>query len=142
MVTVPNVAAFSPHLSVDPVIVYVSDHFQKPYPFTPNGVVAIDSVIEQKIDMMHAHESQVYEWLPYNGRYLDKVPSDVGVRRAWLAEQWAPRMRRDAARFRPLLDGLYGAAAANIQYAEAFEGCEYGAPLTQELIPRLFPFFS
>ncbi len=143
MVTVPNVVAFSPHLSVDPVIVYVSDHFQKPYPFSPDVAVAIDSVIEQKLDMVHEHESQIYEWLPYNGRYLDRVPAGSAARRAWLAEQWAPRMRRDADRFRALLVTLYGAErAANIQYAEAFEGCEYGARLTQEQIPRLFPFFS
>jgi N-acetylglucosamine malate deacetylase 1 len=142
MVTVPNVAAFSHHLSVDPVIVYVSDHFQKPYPFTPNVVVAIDSVIDQKIDMIHAHESQVYEWLPYNGRYLDGVPGDSAARRAWLAEHWDGRLRRDANRYRSLLESFYGPNAVQVAYAEAFEGCEYGAPLTQEQIKRLFPFFT
>jgi N-acetylglucosamine malate deacetylase 1 len=142
MVTVPNVAAFSHHLAANPVIVYMSDHFQKPYPFTPNVVVAIDSVIEQKLDMIHAHESQIYEWLPYNGRYLEQVPADSVARRAWLAAQWDGRMRRDADKHRSLLESFYGAAAASIQYAEAFEGCEYGAPLTAEQIPRLFPFFD
>jgi hypothetical protein len=29
-----------------------------------------------------------------------------------------------------------------VRYAEAFEGCEYGAPLTAEVIPQLFPFFG
>src|SRR5689334_10381543 len=84
MVTVPNVCAFAEHLPVDPVIVYVSDTFQRPYPFTPDVVVAIDDVVEQKVDMAACHVSQVYEWLPYNGRYLDQVPADPGARRAWL----------------------------------------------------------
>jgi LmbE family N-acetylglucosaminyl deacetylase len=143
MVTVPNVAAHSPHLPKNPVIVYVSDHFKKPYPFTPDVAVAIDSVVEKKIDMLHAHVSQFYEWLPYNGGYLESVPAGDAERRAWLRDRFQPRLGGIADRFRPLLAKFYGEErAAKIQYAEAFEGCEYGLPLTQENIPRLFPFFG
>jgi len=45
MVTVPNVVSHIPHLSDMPVIVYTWDTFQKPYPFVPNVVVAIDEVV-------------------------------------------------------------------------------------------------
>jgi hypothetical protein len=31
---------------------------------------------------------------------------------------------------------------AQIEYAEAFEGSEYGSSLTAENIPILFPFFK
>lgn len=142
MVTVPNVAAFSPHLSVNPVIVYVSDHFQKPYPFTPDVIVPIDDVIEKKLDMLHAHTSQFYEWLPYNGRQLDQVPAGEGERREWLRKRWEPYMLRNATLYRGLLERQYGAErAAQVRYAEAFEGCEYGSALTQENIRQLFPFF-
>ena len=49
----------------------------KPYPFTPDVVIGIDAVIEQKIDMLHCHVSQFYEWLPYNSGTLDCC-SNVG----------------------------------------------------------------
>jgi LmbE family N-acetylglucosaminyl deacetylase len=142
MVTVPNVVAFSEHLAKDPVIVYVGDTFQKPYPFTPDVVVAIDDVVESKLAMFHAHTSQFYEWLPYNGGFLSEVPAGEDARRAWLRKHYEPRLRRDADRFRDKLIELYGAEIGRkVQYAEAFEGCEYGSRLTHENMRRLFPFF-
>ena len=143
MVTVPNVVAFHNHLSVDPVIVYVSDGFQKPYPFSPDVIVPIDDVVEQKIDALHAHVSQFYEWLPYNGRYLNEVPAGASERREWLRQRFGKHLQRDAERHRNLLIKQYGPErGAQVQYAEAFEGCEYGARLTPENVNRLFPFFS
>jgi hypothetical protein len=142
MVTVPNVCAFSPPLMSNPAIVYVSDTFQKPYPFTPDVVVAIDGVVEQKVEMLHAHTSQLYEWLPANGGYLDHVPAEADARRLWLRQQLEPRLRHDADHYRAHLIAHYGAEIGqNIQYAEAFEVCEYGAPLTPQMLTRLFPFF-
>lgn len=143
MVTVPNVVAAHEHLRTNPVIVYVSDHFQKPYPFTPDVVVSIDEVIEQKIDALHAHTSQMYEWLPYNGGYLEEVPADVSQRRAWLRERLDGRMRSVADQYRDKLIELYGEERGRqVKYAEAFEGCEYGSPLTEQNRARLFPFFG
>lgn len=141
MVTVPNVVSHVPHLRTMPVIAYTWDHFQKPYPFQPDVVVAIDDVVEQKVDALHCHTSQVYEWLPYNGRYLEEVPDTVEERRAWLRQRLEPRLRRQADLYRALLIARYGEAKGQqIQYAESFEACEYGAPLTAEMAARLFPF--
>jgi N-acetylglucosamine malate deacetylase 1 len=141
MVTVPNIRAHVEHLRRDPVIMYVRDHFQKPYPFTPDVAIDIDSVIEQKFDMLHAHESQMYEWLAYNARILEQVPEGSAARRAWLVEQRGPAMEALADRFRDLLIQRYGPEkGATVRYAEAFEACEYGAPLTDEAKARLFPF--
>src|SRR5262249_28005121 len=39
MVTVPAVAPDTPHLAANPVIAYLPDDFQKPYPFRPSVVV-------------------------------------------------------------------------------------------------------
>ncbi len=140
MVTVPNVRAFADHLPRDPVIMYVRDHFQKPYPFTPDVAVDIESVLDQKAEMMHAHASQVYEWLPYNGRYLDEVPADPDARKAWLRQRREAQMRAETERYRDALIARYGPErGARIQYAEAFEACEYGSPLTAEARERLFP---
>lgn len=149
MVTVPNVVSHVPHLLTMPVIVYTWDHFQKPQPFQADVVVAIDEVIEKKFDALHCHTSQVYEWLPYNGGYLDQVPNDLEARRPWL-RQYGDRRYRQIDRFYPdkqayldKLVELYGEeAGSRVQYAEAFEACEYGTPLTAANLHRLFPFFE
>ncbi|MYB93510.1 PIG-L family deacetylase [Candidatus Poribacteria bacterium] len=143
MVTVPNICALTPHLKKNPVIVYLSDGFMKPYPFTPDVVVGIDAVIEQKIDMLHCHVSQFYEWLPYNSGTLDAVPPDASARRAWLSERLLNRFRVTAEKYRDVLIALYGEeVGTHIEYAEAFEGCEYGTSLTAENLSTLFPFFQ
>ena len=142
MVTVPNVVSHVPHLRTMPVIVHTWDHFQKPYPFQADVVMATDAVIEQKFDALHCHTSQMYEWLPYNGRYLEEVPTEEGERRAWLRQRLDQRMRRQADLYRAQLVKFYGAEEGQrVQYAESFEACEYGAPLTTENRHRLFPFF-
>jgi LmbE family N-acetylglucosaminyl deacetylase len=143
MVTVPGVAGLTGHLRLNPAVAYFSDDFHKPCPFTPDVVVAIDAVVEQKVEALHCHASQVYEWLPYNALYLDQVPQDRSARRAWLRRQLDGQLRHDAERYRDRLIELYGPErAAAVRYAEAFEASEYGSPLTAESIQRLFPFFS
>ena len=96
---------------------------------------------ERKLDMLHCHTSQVYEWLPYNGGYLDDVPEGEAARRAWLGGRWGRRSGAD--RWRDKLCELHGAdRGASVQYAEAFEGCEYGSSLTDDNLRDLFPFIS
>ena len=141
VVTVPGAVALSPHLRANPAVAYFSDHFRRPYPFTPDVVVPIDGVVEKKVEALHCHESQVYEWLPYNGLYLPQVPRDPAARRPWLREHLEGRLREDADLYRgKLLELLGPERGAAVRYAEAFEACEYGAPLTAGNIPRLFPF--
>jgi hypothetical protein len=132
-----------PHMRTNPVAAYLYDSFQKPYPFVPDVVVSIDEVIELKLDAVHCHTSQFYEWLPYNAGILDQVPAGDAARRAWLGQFRAGRMRRIADRYRERLIELYGEErGSQVRYAEAFEVCEYGAPLTEDNLNRLFPFFD
>lgn len=141
MVTVPAICRDSDHLTYNPVICYLPDDFQKPTPLDPDVVVPIDDAVETKLEMMHAHESQMYEWLPYNLGKLDDVPEDDEARREWLTEQYRPRFESIADRFRDELVEEYGEERGNdVQYAEAFEHCEYGGRLTDENRPALFPF--
>jgi LmbE family N-acetylglucosaminyl deacetylase len=141
MVTVPNVGAFDPHLMTNPAILYVSDRFQKPYPFKADVVVAIDETVEAKRAMLQCHASQYYEWLPYNGGYLEEVPDGEPARRTWLAAHLEPGLRHDADRYRARLVELYGAEVGErVRYAEAFEISEYGASLTPADLRTLFPF--
>ncbi|HET7767850.1 MAG TPA: PIG-L family deacetylase [Chloroflexota bacterium] len=143
VVTVPNNEPLTPHLEKNPHVMYVSDGFKKPYPFTPDVAVDIDAVVEQKIDMLHAHTSQVYEWLPYNAGVLDQVPpaTDEAARRSWLGARRLPALAALADRYRALLVKRYGEERGRaVKYAEAFEACEYGASLDETGIQRLFPF--
>ena len=143
MVTVPNIVPFVPHLQKNPIFMYMNDRFTKPNPFEPDIVVAIDDVIEKKIDMYHCHDSQVYEWLPYNGGYLDEVPSDPIERRAWLGKRWKGRSEDPAKEYREKLIELYGRErGSNVSYAEAFEVSEYGAQPSGPELKKLFPFFD
>jgi LmbE family N-acetylglucosaminyl deacetylase len=141
LVTVPGLAALTPHLAANPIILYMSDRFQRPYPFQPDVVVDIDDVLDLKLEMLHQHTSQVYEWLPFNSGHLEEVPSGDADRRTWLRERYGPRNIALADRYRHALINLYGEThGAQVRHAEAFEVSEYGAPLTPDAFQRLFPF--
>lgn len=141
MVTVPNVCTDTPILREDPVIAYLSDDFQKPYPFEPDVVVSIDDVIDDKLEMLHQHTSQMYEWLPYNRQQLGEVPASDEERLEWLREERLPEFREVADTYRDELIERYGEEkGSNVEYAEAIEGCEYGTALTSENTEHLFPF--
>jgi LmbE family N-acetylglucosaminyl deacetylase len=141
MVTVPAVVPETPHLAANPVIAYLPDDFEKPYPFRPSVIVPVDDVLDRIVAMLHCHTSQFYEWLPYNAGRLDEVPADEAARRQWLAGQTRARLRARAHRYRGLLVQRLGTERAlAVQAVEAFEGCEYGAPFDEPARRRLFPF--
>ena len=140
MVIVPNVVKDTPPLPRNPVFVNYSDRFTRPQPFRPDIVVSIDDVFEKKINMLDAHVSQFYEWLPWTTENLDQVPKDVIERKKWLAT--LPMVVRKAGpEWRDTLERRYGAEAARIQHVEAFEITEYGRQPSEEEIRKLFPFF-
>jgi LmbE family N-acetylglucosaminyl deacetylase len=142
MVTVPNTVALTNHLARNPVIAYVSDRFQRPYPFTPDVAVDIGEAIEAKFDALHCHTSQYYEWLPYNQGRLAEVPSGDAARRRWLAEDRRRRNADQAERYRSVLARWYGEERARqVRYTESFEICEYGSQPSEAELRRLFPFF-
>ncbi|MFN4258717.1 MAG: PIG-L deacetylase family protein [Gemmataceae bacterium] len=141
LVTVPPVVPEVPHLRRDPVIAYLPDNFQKPYPFRPTVVVDVGPVLNQIVEMLHCHQSQFYEWLAYNHGYMEQVPDGDAARKNWLAEQVKKRLRPYADRYRDLVIQTYGPErGSKIEYIEAFEPCEYGAPLDDAAKKRLFPF--
>ncbi len=138
MVVVPNVCPDTPALRKNPVFFYFEDHFQKPAPFRPDVAIAIDDVLEKKLDALDAHTSQMYEWLPWVDGKLDSVPKDPAARRKWLA---STRFRREPnAAVRQALQKWYGAERAkDVRNAEAFELCEYGSRPSETELKRLFP---
>jgi LmbE family N-acetylglucosaminyl deacetylase len=146
MVTVPFICPDSPPLTKNPVFLYSSDAFQKPYPFHADVAVSLDDVLDQKLRAIHELESQVYEG-GANGseEFVAKVPParDVAGRKAWLKARWEERQGREANRFRDALVQFYGPERGKaVKYAEAFEVCEYGRQPSRDEIRKLFPFFG
>ncbi|MGC9361289.1 MAG: PIG-L family deacetylase, partial [Anaerolineae bacterium] len=130
-----------PHLRRMPVILYVWDRFTRPCPLRPDIVVDIDPVAETKLEALHQHTSQVYEWLPYNVGLEHEVPEGDDARLAWLRQRYMDRDRQRADQFRDKLIARYGEERGKaVVHAETVEISEYGAPLTESDEERLFPF--
>jgi N-acetylglucosamine malate deacetylase 1 len=146
MVTVPFFCPDVPPLKRNPVFLYSSDGFKKPYPFEADIAVAVDDVFEQKVSALTALESQTFEGgATASQEYVDKVPpaSAPDLRREWLKERWQRRQSGEANRFRDTLISWYGEERGKeVKYAEAFEICEYGRQPNRAEIKLLFPFFD
>jgi LmbE family N-acetylglucosaminyl deacetylase len=141
LLTVPAICPDVPHLAKSPVIMYFSDAFRKPCRFEPHVVVDIGPELDKLVAMLHCHESQFYEWLPFNAGHLDHVPDGDAARRAWLADRIGRRIRPLADHYRDLVIQTYGPEhGLKVEYIEAFEVSEQGAPLDAEARMRLFPF--
>jgi LmbE family N-acetylglucosaminyl deacetylase len=147
MVTVPFIVPDVPYLKKNPVFLYSSDGFQKPYPFTPDIAVSVDDSFDQKLDGLHELTSQAYEGgASGSAEYVAKeVPpaSNEAARRAWLKRRWGARQSSEAEKYRDLLVKLYGEEKGRaVKYAETFEVCEYGRRPSAAEIKQLFPFYD
>ncbi len=137
MVVVPNIVPDVPALRKNPVFLYYEDGFQRPNPFRPDIAVAIDDVIDQKIDALDSHVSQFYEWLPWVDGKLSEVPKDHVERKAWLKRNATREINPEV---RAALVKWYGPEHGNaVRYYEAFEICEYGSRPDDARIRQLFP---
>ncbi len=145
MVAVPFVCTDVPPLKRNPVFLYSSDRFEKPYPFKADIIVALDDVFDQKLAAIHEMPSQHYEGgADGSEEYVKTVPpaSDEAGRKTWLRDRWTKRQGAEADRFRPALLKWYGPEkGAAVKFAEAFEICEYGRQPSATEIKALFPFF-
>ena len=144
MVQVPFFGPEVPPLRRNPVFLFSEDRFQKPNPFSGDIVVAIDDVIEKKLAVVEAMESQFYEGgccdVPAGG--LPQDAAGKAARRKEVRDAFSQRFASTADRFRARLAARYGQQrAASVKYAEAFDVCEYGRQPDEGEIRRLFPFF-
>lgn len=147
MVTVSNFCPDTPHLTKNPVFLYLSDGFQKPNPFEPNLVISIDEVMDQKIDALWTLESQIESfWATGSFEGIVPVPKDGDAREARkreFSQRFRARSMLVADDYRDKLIELYGKERGNkIRNAEAFELCEYGRRASAEDLKKLFPFFD
>ena len=148
LLTVPNECPDVPAMRFMPVIMCHEDPFTNPR-FRPDIVVDIDAEADVKLQIANINVSQVYEWLPYT--YGEEVPEGEEERFEWLkglaitgettdeevmaaARGYAVNNAKPAARHRQKLIETYGLErGSKIRYAEAYEVCEYGAPMTEKM---------
>ena len=140
MVMVPNVVAGTPPLRKNPLFLYFQDHFQKPYPFQPHIVLDIEDTYETKLNALHAHDSQFYEWLPWIEGKLEQVPDDPKKRLKWLKKEFPAKPEKG---FLKVLKKYYGEKRSKkVKHAEAFEICEYGHQPSEKEIKQLIQMLS
>jgi LmbE family N-acetylglucosaminyl deacetylase len=144
MVAVPFFCPDVPPLKSNPLFLFYSDSFQKPNPFQADIAVAIDSVMEKKLDALDTLESQFYEGGALGS--ADLLPTDPqkqAQRRQEVRNGMANRTQGVAQRYRDRLAEWYGKDRADkVKYAEVFEICEYGRRPDKKELARLFPFFG
>jgi LmbE family N-acetylglucosaminyl deacetylase len=144
MVAVPKFIPEVTPLAKNPVFLYYSDRFQKPNPFKPDVVVSIDGVMEKKLAALERMESQFYEGGANGGpELMPSDPAGQAKRKADVRAGFQNRDRGVARQFRDKLAEFYGKdPSGKVEYAEAFEVCEYGKQPTKEELRKLFPFFD
>ena len=98
--------------------------------------------MQRKLDALVDMESQFVE-----GGALGSADLVAGgeeqrqKRRREVREAFEARDRKTAETYAAELEQWYGKRATPIEYAEAFEICEYGHQPTPEELRTLFPFF-
>ncbi len=140
LVIVPNVTPDTPPLKKNPVFLYMNDRFKKPYPFSKDIAVVVDEVIDKKVNALAAHDSQMFEWLPWvSGADMSQVPSGETERFSWLKNRWAKERKWNELDTKAIKKWYPEAAISDVKHVEFFEICEYGKQPTDEEIKLLFP---
>ncbi len=144
MVQVPHFCPDVPALKNNPVFLFYPDAFQKPNTFQPDIVVSIDDIIEKKLTALDTLESQFYEGGALGS--ADLIPADPMKQQDWrrkVRADHAARNQRIAQQYRSRLADWYSKETADkVQFAEAFEICEYGRRPNRAELAKLFPFFG
>ena len=123
----------------NPVYLHYSDAFQRPYPFKPDMVVAIDEAAEKKWTCVAAMPSQFGDKDSWQGRTRPDVPPGDRERPAYLLELVKRQNVAIADQYRERLVALYGADRGKaVKYAEAFELCEYGRQAPADELKKMF----
>ena len=144
MVICPFFCPDVPHLPSNPVFLYFWDRFQKPNPFEPDVVVAIDNVIDKKLEALVALESQFVEGcVTGHEGLIPKNETERAAAHRRVRDSFGRRFEATADQYRQKLIELYGPEKGKkVRYAEAFEVCEYGRQPTAAELKELFPFFG
>jgi len=139
LVTVPLVLTDVPFMRRDPVVAYMVDHFTKPYAFQADVVINIESQLDTVMQMLSCHDSQVFDFLPYNRELPGDVPEGTDERLEWLKSWYCDIVSWRCDRFAKEIEAQLGAVPGqDVRYIEAYEISEYASQLAPEERARLF----
>ena len=143
LVVAPFFLPYTRPTARNPIFLYYSDAFTKPYPFDPIIAIGFDEVAQKKWDCMAAMPSQFGDADSWQARYRPNVPTDEAARKAYLIDAVKQRSADVADQYRALLVKLYGEQRGRaIRYAEAFELNQYGTLASVDELKTLFPTFG
>ena len=143
IVAAPFFTPYTPPTARNPIFLFYSDPFLKPYPFDPIIAIGIDQVADKKWDCISSMPSQFGDADSWQARTRPNVPSDEAGRKAFLIEGVKQRSADVANQHRALLVKLYGNERGRaVRYAEAFELNQYGSATTMEELKKLLPTFQ
>ncbi len=126
----------------NPIFLFYSDGFLKPYPFDPIIAVGFDEVAKKKWDCIGDMPSQFADADSWQARYRGNAPATQEARAAYILGQVQQRSADVANQYRNLLVKLYGEQRGRrIKFAEAFELNQYGSPATADELKQMFPLF-
>ena len=94
VVAAPYFAPYTPPTKGNPIFLFYSDGFKKPYPFDPIIAVGIDEVAQKKWDCISALPSQFGDADSWQARYGRNVPTDEAGRKAYLLDRREAAQRR------------------------------------------------
>lgn len=145
MVTVPLANPTVPYLRNNPVFLYMLGRLENPNKPQTEIIVDISSVLEKKADVVDAHYSQLYEWLPWiNQNPLGDVDvNDKASRIKYLYTYLLGRGKateRDAA----AIKRWYGdqTDVKSMKSVERYEVCPFGKQVSDDELKRLLPIFD
>jgi LmbE family N-acetylglucosaminyl deacetylase len=143
VVAAPYFAPYTKPTPRNPIFLFYSDAFKKPYPFDPILAVGFDDAAQKKWDCISALPSQFGDADSWQARYGRNVPADDAGRKAFLLDIVKQRNADVANQYRTLLVQLYGEQKGrSIKYAEAFELNQYGSAATADELKKMFPTFQ
>jgi N-acetylglucosamine malate deacetylase 1 len=143
VVAAPYFAPYTKPTPRNPIFLFYSDAFKKPYPFDPILAVGFDEAAQKKWDCISALPSQFGDADSWQARYGRNVPTDEAARKAFLLDIVKQRNADVANQYRTLLVQLYGEQKGrSIKYAEAFELNQYGSAATADELKKMFPTFQ
>ncbi len=142
LVRVPRVVPEVPTLNKTPVFLYMSDTFKKPNSFQADFAIDVSDVVDSKVEMMHQHTSQFYEWLPWLNGTLNQIPADEAGKKAWLQNWRVPKFTGATPEIKKALERVYqqNKRVEDVNFIELYELCEYGKQPTGAEVKVLFPF--
>lgn len=141
LVTVPKILPEVQALEKNPLFLYTRGRYTNPQKPSPDIVVDITPVVREKADAIDAHESQIYEWLPWINRSNEVIPETREGRLEHVLNVYVLKRGEVKSEDLPAVEKWYGSDAKAVKVIEAFEICEFGHKVTDRDIRELFQLF-